>query len=82
MTIRILKTLSKLRELQGLSEATLTWIADQMTVEHRRLLDRLAVGCRPHTQHAIFGVQDDAGRGVKIVSHGGGQTDAQIDKPS
>ena len=36
MTIRILKTISQLKELQGLSEATLTRIADEMTVEHRR----------------------------------------------
>jgi putative ABC transport system ATP-binding protein len=36
MTIRILKALSQSRELQGLSEETLTRIADRMMVEHRR----------------------------------------------
>jgi putative ABC transport system ATP-binding protein len=36
MTIRILKTISQLKELQGLSESTLTRMADQMVVEHRR----------------------------------------------
>src|SRR4051795_6486623 len=36
MTIRILKAISQSRELQGLSEETLTRIADRMTVDHRR----------------------------------------------
>jgi putative ABC transport system ATP-binding protein len=36
MTIRILKTIAQLKELQGLSESTLTRMADHMLVEHRR----------------------------------------------
>jgi putative ABC transport system ATP-binding protein len=55
MTIRILKTMSKLKELQGLTETTLTRIADQMMVEHRRKGEIVAREGTPGHKVCIIG---------------------------
>jgi putative ABC transport system ATP-binding protein len=55
MTIKILKTLSKMRDLQGLSETTLTRLADQMTVEHRRQGEIVAREGTPGHKVCIIG---------------------------
>jgi putative ABC transport system ATP-binding protein len=55
MTIRILKTISQLKELQGLSETALTRMADQMTVEHRRLGEIVAREGTPGHKVCVIG---------------------------
>jgi CRP-like cAMP-binding protein len=55
MTIRILKAVSQLKELQGLSESTLTRMADQMLVEHRRAGEILVREGTPSNQICVIG---------------------------
>jgi len=55
MTIRILKTISQLKELQGLSESTLTRMADVMTVEHRRQGEIVAREGTPGQKVCVIG---------------------------
>jgi putative ABC transport system ATP-binding protein len=55
MTIRILKTISQLKELQGLSESTLTRMADQMLVQHRRAGEILVREGTPGHQIGVIG---------------------------
>jgi putative ABC transport system ATP-binding protein len=55
MTIRILKTISQLKELQGLSESTLTRMADVMTVEHRRQGEIVAREGTPGEKVCVIG---------------------------
>jgi putative ABC transport system ATP-binding protein len=55
MTIRILKTISRLKELQGLSESTLTRMADQMLVERRRAGEVLAREGTPGHKIGVIG---------------------------
>jgi putative ABC transport system ATP-binding protein len=55
MTIRILKTISKWKELQGLSEHTLTRMADRMMVEHRRAGEIIAREGTPGHKVAVIG---------------------------
>jgi putative ABC transport system ATP-binding protein len=55
MTIRILKTISQLKELQGLSESTLTRMADQMMVERRRAGEVLAREGTPGHKIGVIG---------------------------
>lgn len=55
MTIRILKALSQLKELQGLNEATLTRIADRMMVEHRRAGEIVAREGTPGHKACVIG---------------------------
>jgi putative ABC transport system ATP-binding protein len=56
MTIRIVKTLSKMKELHGLSETTLTRFADQMMVEHRRKGEIVAREGTPGHKVCVIGV--------------------------
>jgi putative ABC transport system ATP-binding protein len=55
MTIRILRAISQSRELQGLSEDTLTRIADRMMVEHRRAGEVIAREGTPGHKVAVIG---------------------------
>ncbi len=55
MTIRILKALSRSRELHGLSEATLTRIADRMTIEHRKAGEIVAREGTPGHKVSVIG---------------------------
>jgi putative ABC transport system ATP-binding protein len=55
MTIRILKTISQLKELQGLSESTLARMADEMFVEHRRAGETLVREGTPAQKIAVIG---------------------------
>jgi putative ABC transport system ATP-binding protein len=63
MTIKILKTIGQLKELQGLSESALTRMADQMVVEHRRAGEIITREGTPG--HKIYVIGDGTAEALK-----------------
>jgi putative ABC transport system ATP-binding protein len=55
LTIRILKALATSKDLKGLSEATLTRIADRMVIEHHRAGEVVARAGTPGHQVCVIG---------------------------
>jgi putative ABC transport system ATP-binding protein len=63
MTIKILKTISQLKELHGISESALTRMADEMRVEHRRAGDTVVREGTPG--HKIYVIGDGTAQALK-----------------